>query len=260
LGANSILAISIVISKAAAGSYNISLAEYLNTLLENRTMSIPFPFFNVINGGQHAGNNLAIQEFMIVPVGVTSFEEAMYIGTKFYQTLKEVIKTKYGLSSISVGDEGGFAPKIDKAEEALDTIVEIIDSLNLRNRVSIALDIAASEFYEDGKYNLSYKWKNKKELCLSSTEYTNYLLDLINKYPSKYCHLIIVISIEDPFDQDDLESWSYFKSRTNIQVVGDDLTVTNINRIKLAHEKNCCNTLLLKINQIGTLSESIEAY
>jgi enolase len=185
LGANSILAVSMVVAKAASKHYNTSLAEYLNSLLDNREMSLPFPFFNIINGGQHAGNELAFQEFMIVPVGAKTFEEAMYMGAKFYQALRDSIKAKYGTPSVSVGDEGGFAPKFQKAEEALDSIVETIDSLNFRNKVSIALDIAASEFYEDGKYNLSYKWKSQNESILSPDDYIIYLLELIRKYPSK---------------------------------------------------------------------------
>ena len=182
------MAVSIVVAKAAAKYNNESLAEYLNSLMEyfpSRKMTIPFPFFNVINGGQHACNELAFQEFMIVPTGAKTFEEAMYIGAKFYQSLRDYIKGKFGISSISVGDEGGFAPKIQKAEEALDALVEIIDSLNLKNKVSIAIDIAASEFYEDGKYNLSYKWKNRNESIMSSKDYILYLLGLIQKYPSK---------------------------------------------------------------------------
>lgn len=244
--------------KAAASYKNQKLSVYLN-LLMSTNMKLPTPFFNVINGGEHAGNYLAFQEFMIVPFGAKTFEEAVSVGCEVYQYLKKSISKKYGKISTGVGDEGGFAPPIKSPEDALSLLQEAINELGYQDKVGIALDIAASEFFEDGKYHISKKWDNPETLVLTRVEYIAYLVSLVSKYPGSLTFQSLVISIEDPFDQDDLESWKAFTNQVQIQVVGDDLTVTNPKRIRLAVEEKLCNALLLKVNQIGTISESIDA-
>lgn len=247
------------VSRAAASYKNLSLPMYLRTLVKHDSyLKLPVPFFNVINGGEHSGNFLAFQEFMIVPVQAKSFEESMEIGAKVYFHLKQNIIRKYGKISIGVGDEGGFAPPIKTPEEALDLLTETIVSLGYQSQVKIALDVAASEFFIDGNYCLSKKWNNGEKLILNRCQYIEYLLNIIEKYEGNF-RLILVCSIEDPFDQDDFSSWKEFTNRCTIQVVGDDLTVTNKSRIHYAIGNRLCNALLLKINQIGTVSESIEA-
>lgn len=207
---------------------------------------------NVINGGSHAGNTLAFQEFMIVPTGAKTFTEAMQIGTEVYHNLKKVIKSKYGIDATNVGDEGGFAPNVKSADEALDLLIEAINKAGYEGRVKISLDVASSEFYKDGKYDLDFKNPNSdSSKWISGKELAQIYLGYIKKYP--------IISIEDPFDQDDWEAWSVLRAEAGITIIGDDLTVTNPLRIKTAIEKKACNGLLLKINQIGTISESIQA-
>jgi len=208
---------------------------------------------NVINGGSHAGNALAFQEFMILPVGAKDFEESMKVGTEVYHTLKNVIKAKYGIDATNVGDEGGFAPNVQSAEESLDILTEAINKAGYEGQVKIALDVASSEFYKDGKYDLDFKNpKSDPSKWLTGVELSQVYIDLVKKFP--------IVSIEDPFDQDDWEAWSHFTAHSGIQIVGDDLTVTNPERIQTAIEKKACNGLLLKINQIGTISESIAAH
>lgn len=273
LGANAILSISLAVARAAASVKGATLSSYLNSLLATPCeMILPTPFFNVINGGSHAGNELGFQEFMIVPTEAKSFEEAMRIGSEVYQHLKQVIKQTFGLSATNVGDEGGFAPPTETPEQALDLIIKAIKAAGYDGEVKIALDVAASgtsyhrcqllEFCtDDKKYNMHYK-STKKPSPISGLELAEYYRKLVHNYPSTGHNSLtsIVISIEDPFDQDDFDSWAALRSSVPIQIVGDDLTVTNIERIKLANTKLACNCLLLKVNQIGTLTEAIQRY
>ena len=210
------------------------------------------PAFNVINGGSHAGNKLAMQEFMILPVGAKTFREAMQMGSEVYHHLKAEIKKRYGLDATAVGDEGGFAPNIQDNKEGLDLLNTAIAKAGYTGKISIGMDVAASEFYKEGKYDLDFKNPNS-----DSSRWLNgdQLADLYRSFISEYP----VVSIEDAFDQDDWENWIKFHQSTSIQLVGDDLTVTNPKRIATAVEKKACNCLLLKVNQIGSVTESIEA-
>ena len=241
LGANAILGVSMAAARTAALEKNISLHKYLGN-----SKILPIPFCNIINGGKHAGGALEMQEFMIAPVKANSFSQATQMVVETYHQLKKIIKEKYGTSAINVGDEGGFAPDIDTAEKALEMIVKAIAKAGYSGKIKIAMDPASSEFYNNGKYL-------KKELDYKKM--AQYYAKLVDKYP--------IISIEDPFDQDDFDAYEYFMSKfqksRKLQVVGDDLLVTNVNRIKTAQQKSLCNALLLKLNQIGTLTESIEA-
>lgn len=251
-GANAILGVSLAVCKAGAVHKGLPLYKYIAELAGTSKVVLPVPAFNVINGGSHAGNKLAMQEFMILPIGADSFKHAMRIGTEVYHNLKNVIKKRYGLDATAVGDEGGFAPNIKNNKEALDLIKEAIEIAGYTGKVVIGMDVAASEFYQEGKYNLDFKSdKPDPTTILTGEELSNLYKSFIAEYP--------VVSIEDAFDQDDWTNWSKFLSSTNIQLVGDDLTVTNPKRIHTAIEKKACNCLLLKVNQIGSVTESIEA-
>lgn len=256
LGANAVLGVSLAAAKAAAAEKGVSLYKHIADIAGTKQDKyvLPVPFQNVLNGGSHAGGSLAFQEFMIVPTGAPSFSEAMRIGSEVYHTLKSLTKKKYGLSAGNVGDEGGVAPNIQTAEEALDLIVDAIEKAGYKGEVGIALDVASSEFYKDGKYDLDFKNPDSDaSKWLTGEQLADLYVSLVDKYP--------IVSIEDPFGEDDWESWSHFfpKVAEKIQIVGDDLTVTNPIRIKTAIEKKAANALLLKVNQIGTLTESIQA-
>ncbi|KAL6946821.1 hypothetical protein ACO0QE_001672 [Hanseniaspora vineae] len=255
LGANSILGVSMACSKAAAAAKGIPLYEHLNQLIYGKTKTplvLPVPFFNVLNGGSHAGGALAFQEFMIAPTGAPSFSEALRIGSEVYHHLKSLTKKKYGGSAGNVGDEGGVAPNINTADEALDLIVAAIKEAGHEGEVGIAMDAASSEFYKDGKYDLDFKNPDSdKSKWLSGPELATLYNELIDKYP--------IISLEDPFAEDDWDSWSHYFKHAKVPVVADDLVVTNPARIATAIEKKCADTLLLKINQIGSLTESFQA-
>ncbi|KDQ15581.1 hypothetical protein BOTBODRAFT_144999 [Botryobasidium botryosum FD-172 SS1] len=254
LGANAILGVSIAVAEAGAAQKGVPLYQHLADLAGVKPPYVlPCPAFNVINGGSHAGNKLAFQEFMLLPTGATSFTEAMKIGTETYHTLKKVISAKYGIDAVNVGDEGGFAPNVSGAVESLDLLTAAIKKAGYEGKIKIALDVASSEFYkEDGRYDLDFKNPNSDPTkWLTGKELADHYLELVEKYP--------IVSIEDPFDQDDWEAWTHFTKNSGIQIVGDDLTVTNPLRIKTAIEKKACNGLLLKVNQIGTISESIQA-
>lgn len=243
LGANAILGVSLAVARAANAEKRTFLFQHLHTLAKvDRKPSMPRPFFNVINGGKHAGNKLTFQEFMIAPKA-KSFSEALRMGSEVYHVLKDVIEKKYGKEAANVGDEGGFAPPLKRAEEALSLLMEAIHKAGCTGKVDLAIDCAASEFYKNGKYHL-HTIMNKEQLL-------NYYLHLIKKYP--------IISIEDPFEQEDFASFAELRKRSKIQVVGDDLTVTNVTRIKKAIKNKSCNCLLLKVNQIGTLTEALDA-
>ncbi|KAF9260831.1 enolase [Marasmius fiardii PR-910] len=253
LGANAILGVSIAVAEAAAAEKGVPLYQHFADLAGVKPpFVLPTPAFNVINGGSHAGNKLAFQEFMLLPTGATSFTEAMKIGTETYHTLKKVISAKYGIDAVNVGDEGGFAPNVSGADESLELLTEAIKKAGYEGKIKIALDVASSEFYKDGKYDLDFKNANSDPTkWITGIELAELYLKYVEKYP--------IVSIEDPFDQDDWEAWTHFTKKSGIQIVGDDLTVTNPTRIKTAIEKKACNGLLLKVNQIGTISESIQA-
>jgi len=252
LGANAILAVSMACCKAGAAQKGVPLYEHIASLSGNTNVILPVPAFNVINGGSHAGNKLAMQEFMILPTGADSFKEAVRMGAEVYHTLKSVIKKKYGQDAINVGDEGGFAPNIQDNKEGLELLMAAIKKAGYEDKIEIGMDVAASEFYKDGKYDLDFKNpKSDPSKYLTGSQLGDLYHSFIQNYP--------MISMEDVFDQDDWESWKNFMARTDIQVVGDDLTVTNPKRMRIAINSKACNALLLKINQIGSISESIEA-
>jgi len=252
-GANALLGVSLAVCKAGAAKKGVPLYKHIADLAGNKNIILPVPAFNVINGGSHAGNKLAMQEFMILPTGATSFTEAMKIGTEVYHHLKKVINAKFGLDATAVGDEGGFAPNILNNKDALNLIQDAIAKAGYTGKVEIGMDVAASEFYKDGLYDLDFKNPNSdKSQWLTPEKLTNLYQEFINEFP--------LTSIEDPFDQDDWNAWSGITSSTKIQIVGDDLTVTNPKRIQTAVEKKACNCLLLKVNQIGTVTESIKAH
>jgi enolase len=250
LGANAICGVSLAICKAGAAFNKLSLWKYINNKIYGGRISIDLPkaCFNIINGGAHAGNDLDFQEFMVCPK-TKSFSENLRIGAEIYHRLKEIISKKYGKLATNLGDEGGFAPPIKDPEIAIKLILEAAKSLNYQNKISIIVDVAASQFFDGKKYKTKIGNFSGKELA-------NFYLKLIKKYP--------IEGIEDPFAQDDFESWrnfsSYFQLPTsNFLIIGDDLTVTNPKRIKMAKEKGLCNAIIVKINQIGTVTEAIES-
>ncbi|KAJ3672687.1 hypothetical protein LUZ60_007408 [Juncus effusus] len=256
LGANAILAVSLALCKAGASVKKIPLYQHIANLAGNKTLVLPVPAFNVINGGSHAGNKLAMQEFMILPVGAESFKEAMKMGVEVYHNLKSVIKKKYGQDATNVGDEGGFAPNIQENKEGLELLKTAIAKAGYTGKVVIGMDVAASEFYgeKDQTYDLNFKEENNDgSQKISGDE----LKDVYKSFASEYP----IVSIEDPFDQDD---WTHYAKMTQevgdaVQIVGDDLLVTNPTRVAKAIAEKTCNALLLKVNQIGSVTESIEA-
>jgi len=255
LGANAILGVSMAACKAGAGAKGIPLYRHISHLAGNKNILLPVPAFNVINGGSHAGNKLAMQEFMILPVGASSFTEAMRMGTEVYHNLKAIIKDKYGQDATNVGDEGGFAPNIQSNKEGLELLKAAIAKAGYTDKVKIGMDVAASEFFSDGKYDLDFKTPNNdKSQIKTGEELAALYKDFVKNFP--------IISIEDPFDQDDWDSYAKLTADIGkeVQIVGDDLLVTNPKRIKIALEKKACNALLLKVNQIGSVTESIQAW
>lgn len=245
LGANATLAVSMAVARAAAEEAGLPLYRYFGG---SGAMQLPVPMMNIVNGGSHANNSLDIQEFMIVPVSMTSFREAVRCGAEVFHALKKIIHNQ-GMST-SVGDEGGFAPNFKSNEECLNTILQAIEKAGYKpgEDVLLALDCAASEFYKDGKYNLS-----GEGLQLTSVEFANYLANLVDKYP--------IVSIEDGMHEGDWEGWAILTEKLGkkIQLVGDDLFVTNTKILKEGIEKNIANSILIKVNQIGTLTETFAA-
>ena len=244
LGANAILSVSMATAVAAANSYKIPLYKYLGG---TKQFKIPTPMLNVINGGAHANNNLSFQEFMIIPIGINTFKEAIQRSSEVFHNLKSILqKGKY---STAVGDEGGFAPNLKTEEEALKLICDAItkSGYKMEKDFLLAIDVASSEFYKSGKYTISSS--NKK---LSSKEFSNFLKKLCNKYP--------IISLEDPFEENDWDSWTALTKSNGdqLQVVGDDLYATNSTRLRTGIEKSASNAILIKLNQIGTLTETLE--
>ncbi|KAI5964834.1 ENO1 [Candida pseudojiufengensis] len=256
LGANAILGVSLAAAKAGAAQKGVPLYQHIADIAHAKKGKyvLPVPFQNVLNGGSHAGGDLAFQEFMIVPSKAPSFSVALRIGSEVYHHLKTLTKKKYGQSAGNVGDEGGVAPDIKTAKEALDLIVSAIEAAGHKGKVDIAMDVASSEFYKDGKYDLDFKNPDSdKSQWLTGPQLAELYGELIKEYP--------IVSIEDPFAEDDWEAWSHFFATIDgkVQIVGDDLTVTNPIRIKKAIETKAADALLLKVNQIGTLTESIQA-
>lgn len=248
LGANTMLAVSMALYRAQAHAEGIELFELIGYLFGAESITIPFPFFNVINGGVHARNNLTIQEFMIVPVGVPSFRESMEIGVLVYQELKNaLIKRGY---STAVGDEGGFSPEVKSDEEALDILTEVLERVGSSegNRCVIALDFAASQFYD--KHTQTYLWQKKH---LTSKDMIEVYDELVSTYP--------IYSIEDGLSEDDWSGWKAMKAalQTKVQIVADDLVATNIDRIARAIEEDCVTSVIIKPNQIGTITEALQA-
>ena len=245
LGANSILAVSLACAKANAKSQNQSLFRSFNF---SNSFQLPVPMMNIINGGEHANNSVDIQEFMIIPAGAPSFKEALRYGTEIFHHLKAVLDKK-GLNT-AVGDEGGFAPDLKSNEEALEVIIEAIKSAGYTpgKDIFIGIDAASSEFYKDGTYNLS-----SEGLKLTNTEFVDYLAGWVKKYP--------IISIEDGMDENDWEGWEMLthKLSNSVQLVGDDLFVTNSEILAKGIENNIANSILIKVNQIGTLTETFDA-
>jgi len=245
LGANSILAVSLACAKANAKSQNQSLFRSFNF---SNSFQLPVPMMNIINGGEHANNSVDIQEFMIIPAGAPSFKEALRYGTEIFHHLKAVLDKK-GLNT-AVGDEGGFAPDLKSNEEALEVIIEAIKSAGYTpgKDIFIGIDAASSEFYKDGTYNLS-----SEGLKLTNTEFVDYLAGWVKKYP--------ILSIEDGMDENDWEGWEMLthKLSNSVQLVGDDLFVTNSEILAKGIENNIANSILIKVNQIGTLSETFDA-
>ncbi|KAM8794270.1 beta-enolase isoform 2-T2 [Eudromia elegans] len=250
-GANAILGVSLAACKAGAAEKGIPLYQHIANLAGNHELILPVPAFNVINGGSHAGNKLAMQEFMILPVGAASFREALRVGAEVYHSLKGVIKGKYGKDATNVGDEGGFAPNILDNHEALELLKAAIAQAGYAGQVVIGMDVAASEFHREGRYDLDFKSPPDAARLITGEQLAQIYLGFIKEYP--------VVSIEDPFEQDDWPAWQHFLGQAGIQVVGDDLTVTNPERIRKAAELGACNCLLLKLNQIGSVTEAIRA-
>jgi enolase len=249
LGANAILGVSLATAKAAANEIGLPLYRYVGGVSAH---TLPVPMMNIINGGSHSDAPIAFQEFMVMPIGAESFTQAMKMGSEIFHNLKKVLHDR-GLST-AVGDEGGFAPTLNGTEDALETILIAIKNAGYKagSEVMIALDCAAAEFYNDGVYDYT-KFEGDKGVKRSSAEQVKYLTDLSEKYP--------IISIEDGMDENDWEGWKLLTDNAgnNVQLVGDDLFVTNVNRLSRGIEQGIANSILIKVNQIGTLSETIAA-
>jgi enolase len=243
LGANAILATSMAVARTAAKVRKEPLYTYLADLAGNKQLRMPVPFANIINGGKHAGNSMPFQEFMIAPLKAKNFFEATRMVVETYHHLKSLIRARYGNQAINVGDEGGFAPPISNPDQALLLVQRAIREAGHKSQVRMALDVAASELFRKHYYDLGERYSTYKLL--------HYYEELIKRF--KIC------SVEDPFDQDDFAGWSLLTKYARIQIVGDDLTVSNPERIDLVAKKKLCNALLLKPNQVGTVTESLQA-
>lgn len=246
LGANAILAVSLATAKAAASTYGMPLFQYLGGKLAR---VLPTPLMNVINGGKHAGNELSIQEFMIVPVGADRFSEALRVACEVYYSLREILLGRYGKSAVNVGDEGGFAPPMRESREALDALVEAVKKAGYEpgGDVALAIDAAASNFHSGDRYRIDGRELAREELV-------DYYLELVGEYP--------IVSVEDPLEEEDFEGFRLITEKLRarkVQVVGDDIFVTNVKRLAKGIEVGAASALLLKVNQIGTLTESLEA-
>ncbi|XP_047943936.1 cytosolic enolase 3 isoform X1 [Salvia hispanica] len=252
LGANAILAVSMAACRAGAAEKEVPLYKHIADLAGKTSYHLPVPAFTLIGGGNHAGNNLAIQEIMILPVGAKKFEEALQMGAETYHHLKAVITEKYGSHGCNVGEDGGFAPDISSLKEGLDFVKEAIGRTGYNEKIKIAIGVGATEFCIGTKYDLDYKTPNRSGQNFKSGE------DMIDMY-KELCAAYPIVSIEDPFDKEDWEHSKYFSSLGICQVVGDDLLMSNPKRIERAVQETACNALLLKVNQVGTVTEAIEA-
>lgn len=245
LGANAILAVSMAVARAAAEALEIPLYVYLGGF---NAKELPIPMMNIINGGEHADNNVDVQEFMILPVGAKNFSEALRTGTEIFHSLKAVLQEK-GLNT-AVGDEGGFAPNLSSNEEAITTIISAIEAAGYKpgEDVMLGMDVASTEFYKDGKYHLAGEGKS-----FTSAEFVDFLAEWVEKYP--------IISIEDGCAEDDWDGWKLLTEKVGdkVQLVGDDLFVTNTERLSTGIEKGIANSILVKVNQIGTLTETFDS-
>ncbi|CDH09309.1 probable Enolase-related protein 2 [Zygosaccharomyces bailii ISA1307] len=260
LGANAIVGVSMAVARAGSAKRGVPLYKHIAELAGMPTDKyvLPVPFFNVLNGGAHAGGSLAFQEFLIAPIGAETFEEAVRMGSEIYHTLKSLAAKQYGKSASNIGDEGGIAPDLQKPEQALDLITEAIKEAGYEGKVGVAMDAAPSAFSEkhgDGyRYNLEFKTPTDAPKWFSGKQLSELYNYLIGKYP--------FVSLEDPFAEDDWNSWEKYYSgfdHSKVQIIADDLTCTNVQRISKAVEVDAADTLLLKINQIGTVTETIEA-
>ena len=249
LGANAILGVSLAVAKAAANELGMPLYRYVGGVSAN---TLPVPMMNIVNGGSHSDAPIAFQEFMVMPVGAKSFTHALQIGSEIFHNLKNILHDRN--LNTAVGDEGGFAPTFDGTEDALDTVVEAINKAGYKvgTEVMLALDCAAAEFYVDGKYNYK-KFEGDSGKIRTSEEQADYLAELSEKYP--------IISIEDGMDENDWAGWKYLTDKIGdkVQLVGDDLFVTNVERLSKGINNNIANSILIKVNQIGTLTETIAA-
>ena len=249
LGANAILGVSLAVAKAAANELNLPLYRYVGGVSAN---TLPVPMMNIVNGGSHSDAPIAFQEFMVMPVGADNFTHAMQIGSEIFHNLKSILHDRN--LSTAVGDEGGFAPTFDGTEDALDTVLAAIEKAGYKagSEVMLALDCAAAEFYVDGKYDYK-KFEGDSGVIRTSEEQADYLAELAAKYP--------IISIEDGMDENDWDGWKYLTDKIGdkVQLVGDDLFVTNVERLSRGIENNIANSILIKVNQIGTLTETIAA-
>merc|ERR1712217_974688 len=250
--------VSLAAAKAAAEAKGVPLYKHIAQLAGNKAkLTLPVPCFNVINGGSHAGNKLAFQEYFIIPIGAANFREAMRIGCECYHTLKGILKKKFGGDATLIGDEGGFAPPCD-ARQGVELIMEAIDKAGYKDKCMVGMDVAASEFKVEGQdcYDLGTWYPDSEktpELKMTGAQLGDFYAGLCKDFP--------IITIEDPFDQDDWAAWTKMTAAIGepTQIVGDDLTVTNVTRVQKAIDDKACNALLLKVNQIGTVSESINA-
>lgn len=242
LGGNAVLGVSIACAKAAAASQGLQLYEYVSG---DGPGLLPVPFFNVINGGKHAGNRLDFQEFMVVPAGAESFREALRMGSEIYHSLKERLKEAHGRAAINVGDEGGFSPPMSRPEEALDAILWAVEEMGYGGEVSLAMDVAASSFYRAGE---GYRVAGD---VLSRSELIELYRELVDAFP--------IVSIEDPLEEEDFEGFAEATKALPIQILGDDLFVTNAARLRKGIQMGAANALLWKVNQVGTLTEALEA-
>jgi len=246
LGANAILGVSMAVARAGAAASGAPLYAHIGKLAKKKQFLLPVPSFNVINGGKHAGNQIDFQEYMLLPIGASSFSQALRMGAETYQVLKGILKEKHGVNAVNVGDEGGFAPPLTTIEQPLEVLTQAVQQAGYAGKIKIGMDVAASSFYANGTYKVEGK-------PMLSGQLQQRCEDLVKKYD--------IITIEDPFAEDDFNAFKNINASIgkNIQIVGDDLLVTNVERIKLALKHNACNALLLKVNQIGTITESLAA-
>ena len=244
LGANAILSASLACARAGSAAKGVELFEHIQKISSTKKCTIPVPALNIINGGKHAGNKIDVQEYMIIPVKAKSFSHALQISSEIYHKLKETLKLRFGAYATNVGDEGGFAPPLNCIEEPLELITDTIIKLGYWKEVKLAMDVAATSFWKGNKYLVEGK-ETTADLLLERYE------ELAKTFP--------LVSIEDPFYEEDFEHFAQLHTKTDLQIVGDDLLCTNLSRIKKAAEHHSCNALLLKMNQIGTLSEALAA-